>query len=181
MECSDTSEKSKTNCSSFNADINWIKENHEIICSDRGLEFSGAYKTLCKKHNIRQIYTKSIHKAAVAERFIRTLKEKFYRVLLIKILKTISKIYNPLLSHIIAQFIDQLESRLKIAYKSNELKIATRLYGDILSVDNPIIFNFNIRDYVRIPIGKKLFDKGFTQKWSSDMYVFIQKIPTNPP
>ena len=65
--------------------------------------------------------------------------------------------------------------------KSNESKVPSRLYGDILSVDNPIIFNFNIGDYVRIPIGKKLFDKGYTQKWSSDIYVVIQKIPTNPP
>ena len=43
--------------------------------------------------------------------------------------------------------------------KSNESKVASRLYGDILSVDNLIIFNFNIVDYVRIPIEKNYLIK----------------------
>ena len=31
-----------------------------------------------------------------------------------------------------------------------------------------------------IPIEKKQFEKGYTQKWSNDVYIITQKLPINP-
>jgi hypothetical protein len=52
------------------------------------------------------------------------------------------------------------------------------------SHDNFIEFKFKIGDYVRIIKDKekdKTFEKGYVQKWSSEICVVIHQNPTNPP
>ena len=49
------------------------------VYSDRGKEFLGAFAQTLKKNDIQQMFTKSKFKAAVVERFNRTLKEKMFR------------------------------------------------------------------------------------------------------
>lgn len=62
--------------------------------------------------------------------------------------------------------------------KKNETIIYKNLYG----IDDSIaIFIFNIGDYVRISSEKKIFSKGYTPNWSSDIYIIANIIPQDPP
>ena len=47
--------------------------------------------------------------------------------------------------------------------------------------DSIITFKFKIGDYVRISEEKKLFSKGYTPNWSSDIYIISNLVPSNPP
>ncbi len=66
--------------------------------------------------------------------------------------------------------------------KKTEKKVYENLYGDHEDlINNFIHYSFNIGDYVRIPVQKNLFEKGYTQNWSSEIYIVSMLNPTNPP
>ena len=137
------------------------------------------FKNFVKSKTL-QIYTKSINKAAVVERFNRTLKEKLYRLFTYKK----SKNYIDDLESVVEAYNNSYHRSIRMSpsdvNKSNSPQVLDNLYGDLISYDNPLVFNLNIGDYVRIPIEKKKFEKGYTQKWSSDVYIITQKLPINP-
>ena len=67
--------------------------------------------------------------------------------------------------------------------KANQEENHNFQYGDPESHDNFIEFKFKIGDYVRIikDKDKDTFEKGYVQKWSSEICVVIHQNPTNPP
>ena len=54
-------------------------EQPKMIWIDDGTEFEGAFKTLCSNLSIKRYHTKTVMKAAYAERAIRSLKNLIYR------------------------------------------------------------------------------------------------------
>ena len=71
------------------------------VYSDNGKEFLGEFKKYLADINVQHIFTRSQFKAAVVERFNRTLQEKMYRVFTyqqnkdyISVLKKIINSYN---------------------------------------------------------------------------------------
>lgn len=153
----------------------------KIIYSDKGKEFMGDYKSYLDKNNINQIFTNSKYKASIAERFIRTLKEKLFRVFTylneekyIHILQKIMQNYNNSYHRSIGMAPNDVN-------KTNERQVYLFQYSDIESLDNYIEFKYKIGDYVRIQIEKSLFEKGYTQKWSTEIFVIDTQIATNPP
>ena len=131
------------------------------------------------KTSIRQIYTKSIHKADVVDEFNRTQKEKLYRLFTYNK----SKDYIDNLESVVEAFNNSYHMSIRMSpsdvYKSNFSQVLDNLYGDLISYDNPLVFNLNTGDYVWIPIENKKYEKGLTQKCSSDVYIITQKLPIN--
>lgn len=153
----------------------------KIIYSDKGNEFLGEYKVFLDKHQIDQQFTNSKFKASVAERFIRTLKEKLFRVFThrkqtkyIDILQKIVNNYNN-------SYHSSIGTTPSKVNKDNEKDIYNKLYGDSESLENYIEFDFKVGDYVRIKIEKDIFEKGYTQKWTSEIFCIESQIPSNPP
>jgi hypothetical protein len=148
--------------------------------ADAGNEFKGSCNSLFKKYNIRLINTKSIHKASIIERFNRTFKSKIERYLTAKK----SKKYIDALPDFVSSYNKSIHSAIKCApnqvTKKNVHIIKERLYGP---VNHPYLvnFEFKIGDYVRVVEDKKIFNKGYTQNWSSDIYVVSMLFPTIPP
>ncbi len=68
------------------------------VYSDRGKEFYGEFKNLLLNEKIKQIFTKSIHKAAVVERLNRTLKERMFRLFTYQKTNNYIKILNQLIN-----------------------------------------------------------------------------------
>ena len=80
-----------------------IKKNRpKKIWVDKGTEFAGEFKKLCKAEGIQTYSTMSKTKAAFAERTIRSLKKILYRYMENKVYKYIHKL---------PQFVTKLNSR----------------------------------------------------------------------
>lgn len=154
----------------------------KYIYSDAGNEFKGECRRLFKEHGITALATKSVHKAAIVERFNRTLREKISRFVtwnkqtngserFIDALPDLVKSYNATIHDAIGVSPDSVN-------KANEEQIRLKLYGP---QDDLIRFVFKQGDYVRLVIDKKLFEKGATANWSEELYIVCQLCPTVPP
>ena len=112
----------------------------------------------------------SVHiegKSVVAERFIRTLKNKIY-----KYLTTISKnVYIDKLDDIVNKYNNTYHRTIKM--KPVDIKPSTYIdYSKEINDEDP---KFKIGDIVKISKYKKFFAKGYVPNWSEEVYV-IKKV-----
>ena len=105
-------------------------------------------------------------KSVVAERFIRTLKNKIY-----KYMTSISKnVYIDKLDDIVNKYNNMYHSTIK--KKPVDVKDNTYTYIDFKNKVSDKDPKFKVRDHVRISKYKKIFAKGYMPNWSE---VFIIK------
>ena len=155
-----------------------------IIYSDGGNEFKGVFeKYLEEKKIIMLVNQNAPHiKAAIVERFNRTIKQKMWRVFTY----LGKKHYSNILQKLVDSYNNSIHRSIGIApskvTKENQEKIHDYQYGDLNSLDNFIEFEFKVGDYVRVLFDKdNTFEKGYVQKWSSEICVVVHQNPTNPP
>jgi hypothetical protein len=151
------------------------------IYSDSGNEFKGKFKNLLIKNKINQVFTKSLHKAALAERLNLELRDRFEK--LFEFSK--KKNYIDSLQNIVKSYNNEIHSAIGTSpskvNKKNEKIIYEKLYGNEFSKDQLIYFIFKKGDYVRKIIDKNLFEKGYTANWSKDIFIIHALVPTIPP
>lgn len=149
------------------------------IHSDMGKEFYNKdFAILMKKYKINHYSTFSIMKAAIAERFIRTLKTLLWKQFniqgsynWIKVLKTIVNKYNNTVH-------STIKMKPKCVNKDNEMELLTTVYN---LNKNPLIKKrFNVGDYVRISKYKSIFEKGYTANFSMEVFKISKVQNTNP-
>ena len=149
--------------------------------SDHGTEFlNRTVQNYLKTKNVHFFVTNSETKAAVIERFNRTLKNKMYRYFTYKntwkyidVLPDLMKSYNNSYNRSIRMKPVQVT-------KKNEATIWDTLYGKTFSA--PISrFAFKIGDKVRISKVKKTFEKGYTPNWSREIFTIAERLPRRPP
>jgi len=134
----------------------WVDEGKEFFNSDM--------KAYCKKHNINMYHTYTGLKSVFAERFNRTLRDLMFEYLnsydtknyLDELPKLVDK-YNNTFHKSIKEtpynvYVKGKLPKQKIYLQDEEAK-------------------FKIGDYVRKVVVKKLFEKGYTAKWSEDIYI----------
>lgn len=148
----------------------------QSFASDQGNEFNtkhpSIFKTLVDKYGMLIYTLKGPHKAAIAERFIRTLKSRIERHFTenktfkwIDVLQKISEGINNTLNRSIGMTPNQVNFE-------NRLEVFKTLYGN----DNgEVRCKFNIDDQVRIPLEKNIFDKGYTPNWSKEIFTVANK------
>ena len=117
----------------------------------------------------------SIHnegKSVVAERFIRTLKNKIY-----KYMTSVSKnVYIDKLDDIVDEYNNTYHRTIKM--KPADVKDNT--YIDFKKEVNDKDPKFKVGDHVRISKYKNIFAKGYTPNWSEEVFV-VSKIKNNVP
>jgi hypothetical protein len=143
------------------------------IWVDQGSEFYNKdFKKFCKDHDINMYHTYSGLKSVYVERFNRTLKEMMYKYFT----EHNSDYYLNVLDEFIKTYNNTVHSRTKVkpvdAY--NEKKNPTM---NIKSY-NKIAPKFTIGDYVRISRVKQTFEKGYTARWSKEVFE-IYKVDTS--
>jgi len=153
-----------------------------FLYGDNGKEFLGKFRETALKNNIKLLFTNSKNKASIAERFIRTLKQRLYRYFTF----SKEKNYIQVLNKIIFNYNNNIHGSIKMkpseVNEKNEKIVYNNLYGDDEDINNNFIqYTFNIGDYVRRVLKKNLFDKGYTQNWSSEIFIISMLNPTNPP
>ena len=144
------------------------------IQTDKGTEFlNSTFQSLLKSHNINFFTTYSDTKAAVAERFIQTLKKLIYKYLA----ENNTNVYFDKFQDLITTYNNTTHSSIKIApsevSKSNQAEVMKNLYGFMWEADTlgKKENKFKINDYVRISkIHSNLFRKSYKGNWTDEMF-----------
>ena len=110
-------------------------------------------------------------KSVVAERFIRTLKNKLYK----HMTATGKNVYYDVLDDIVNEYNNTKHSTIKM--KLIDFKNNKRVYID---EHNEKDGRFKVGDRVRISKFKNIFTKGYTPNWSSETFI-VDKINDTVP
>ena len=138
------------------------------IWVDKGGEFyNNFFKKWLQDNDIVMYSTNNKGKSVVAERFIRTLKNKIY-----KYMTSISKnVYIDKLDDIVKEYNNKYHTSIKM----KPVDATDNTYTD--SKKDP---KFKVGDYVAIYKYKNIFAKGYMPNWSEEIFV-IKKIKNTVP
>ena len=142
------------------------------IWVDQGSEFHNRdFKKWLSGNDIEMCSTFNENKSVVAERFIRTLKNKLYKHMTV----TNKNVYYDVLDDIVDKYNSAKHSTIKM--KPVDVKNNKRVYID---EHNEKSTRFNVGDRVRISKFKNIFAKGYTPNWSTEIFI-INKINNTVP
>ena len=148
------------------------------VQTDAGVEFTNrAFKSTLKKQNIHLYVTFRENKAAVVERFNRTLKSRMWRYF------THNNTYRyvDVLQELVSGYNASPHKGVGMApievNDSNQLKIWKKYYSQGV---NRKPFKFAIKDHVRISRDKGVFAKGYVQSWSEEHFVIESRLRRTP-
>ena len=110
-------------------------------------------------------------KSVVAERFIRTLKNKLYK----HMTATGKNVYYDVLDDVVNEYNNTKHSTIKM--KPKDVKNNKRVYID---KHNEKSARYNVGDRVRISKFKNIFAKGYTSNWSREIFI-VDKINDTVP
>lgn len=142
--------------------------------TDKGTEFLNShFQSLLKKQNIGFFTTYSDTKAAVAERFIQTLKKLIYKFLA----ENNTNVYYDKFQDLIQTYNATYHSSIKFApkdvSKTNQGEVMQNLYGFLWETDTlgKKQNKFKINDFVRISkIHSNLFRKSYKGNWTDEIF-----------
>ena len=143
------------------------------IWVDKGSEFYNiSFKKWLKDNDIEMYSTNNEEKSVIAERFIRTLKNKIY-----KYMTSISKnVYIDKLDYIVKKYNNTYHTSIKM----KPVDIKDNTYIDFKKEVNDKNPKFKVGDHVRISKYKNIFTKGFIPNWSEEIFI-IKKIKNTVP
>ena len=157
----------------FNKIIKKCNRKPSKIWVDQGGEFyNHVFKKWLSDNDIIMYSTFNEGKSVVAERFIRTLKNKLY-----KHMAAINKnVYYDVLDDIVNKYNNTKHSTIKM--KPNDVKNDNnRVYID---EHNKKSTKLNVGDRVRISKFKNIFAKGYTPNWSKEIFI-VNKVNDTVP
>ena len=146
------------------------------LWTDKGKEF---YNKDVK--DLVELYsTENEEKSSIAERWVRTIKEKMWKYF------TDNNTYNYInaLPDLVEDYNNTVHSSTKLtpidaSKKKNELTVWRNLYPDRYKKYN-ITPKFSVGDEVRITKKKKVFEKGYTTRWTEEIFTIKEIRDTNP-
>ena len=153
----------------------------EKLWTDKGKEFyNEKMDDLRKLHKIELYSTENEEKSSIVERWIRTMKEKMWKYF------TDNNTYKyiDVLPDLVEDYNNTVHSSTKLtpieaSKKKNELTVWRNLYPDRYKTSrlNP---KFSVGDEVRITKKKKVFEKGYTTRWTEEIFTIKEIRETNP-
>ena len=143
------------------------------IWVDQGSEFYNKFfKKWLKDNNIEIYSTYDEGKSVVAERFIRTLKNKIYRHM-----AAISKnVYFNVLDGIV----DKYNNTYHRTIKMKPIDAKSYSFAEYNKEYNEIDPKFKVGDHARISKYKNIFAKRYSPNWSEEIFV-IKRIKSTVP
>ena len=148
----------------------------EKLWTDKGREF---YNKDVKE--LIELYsTENEEKSSIVERWIRTIKEKMWKYF------TDNNTYNYMnvLPELVEDYNNTVHSSIKMtpidaSKKKNELTVWRNLYPDRYKTNN-LTPKFSVGDEVRITKKKKVFEKGYTTRWTEEIFTIKEIQNTDP-
>ena len=168
--------KDKKGISIVNAFNKIIKQSNRKpykIWVDQGGEFyNNVFEKWLSDNNIIMYSTYNEGKSVVAERFIRTLKNKLYK----HMTATGKKVYYDVLDDVVNKYNNTKHSTIKmkpIDVEDNNKKV-------YIDEHNENDSRFKVGDRVRISKFKNIFAKGYAPNWSSEIFI-VDKVNDTVP
>lgn len=139
--------------------------------TDAGKEFENqTVQNLLKKRSINFYTARNRTKAAVVERFNKTLKTKMWKYFH----ATNKKRYIDVLEDLVKSYNASIHSVTKMAPKDvtpyNAEKVWRRMYGHLLTYRKDKPPKFKVGDLVRIARQKGTFEKGYKDSWVNEFF-----------
>ena len=157
----------------FNKIIKQSGRKPNKIWVDQGSEFyNHVFKRCLSRNNVIMYSTYNEGKSVVAERFIRTLKNKLYK----HMTATGKNVYYDVLDDIVNEYNNTKHNTIKMKPKDVENN-NKRVYID---EHNEKRSRFKVGDRVRISKFKNIFAKGNTPNWSTETFI-VDKINDTVP
>ena len=143
------------------------------IWVDKGSKFyNRSMKLWLEKNDIEMYSTNNEGTSVVAERFIRTLKNKIYKYMT----STSKNVYIDKLDDIV----DEYNNKYHRAIKMKPIDVKNSTYINIDKELNDNDSKFKVGDHVRISKYKSIFAQGYTPNWSEAVFV-IKEIKNTVP
>ena len=163
MGCSFERQKGSSIVNTFQKIILEGRKPNKTWVDQGGKFYNNSFKRFLKINNIEMYSTYNEGKSVVAERFIRTLKNKIF-----KHMTAISKnVYFDVLDNIVNKYNNIVHRSIKM--KSIDVK--TDSYAEYNEDFNGKDPKFKVGDNVRISKYKIIFAKGYTQNWLEEVFV----------
>lgn len=150
--------------------------------TDEGKEYyNKVFANLMKKYNVNHYSTKTEKKAAIVERFNRTLKGVMFR----RFSQRGTHVWYDILSDLIRKYNNTMHRTIGMkpieVNKSNEMLVLKR----IKRITTPRIEKmpprrFKEGDKVRISKYKRVFTKGYLPNWTNEVFTVYRVQPTDP-
>ena len=143
------------------------------IWVDQGIEFyNKSFTDFLKINNIEMYSTFNERKSVVAERFIKTPKNKIYEHVI-----AISKnIYVDALDDIVNKYNNMVYKTIKM----KPIDVTDDSFAEYNEESNKKDPKFKIGDHVRISKYKNIFAKGYAPNWSEEVFI-MNKINNTVP
>ena len=148
---------------------------------DKGKEFwNKEVKAVMDENGVERYSTENEEKSSVVERWNRTIKERMWKMFSATNETTyIDKLEDILMSYNNTKHSSIGMTPVQASKKSNEKKVYAKLYEDELWRKRKLS-KFKVGDKVRITVKKKNFEKGFTPKWTEEVFIVKTVIYTKP-
>ena len=152
----------------FNKIIKQSNRKPNKIWVDQGGEFyNNVFEKWLSDNDINMYSTYNEGKSVVAERFIKTLKNKLYK----HMTATGKKVYYDVLDDVVNKYNNIKHSTIKMKPIDVE---------DNNNEHNEKDSRFKVGDRVRISKFKNIFAKGYTPNWSSEIFIVVKINDTAP-
>jgi len=152
----------------------------KLLQTDKGTEFlNGTFQKLLRDRNIRHYTSENDDiKAAVVERFNRTLKGAMWRYLT----HVSSGRYVDVLPQLVSSYNNTYHRSIKMAPSEvnaqNESIVRKRLYP----LKNVTVkWRYNVGQTVRLKQTKRVFKKGYEPSWTEEIFTIASLYPSDPP
>ena len=144
---------------------------------DKGKEF---YNKNVKELGVELYSTENEEKSCVVERWNRTMKERMFKYFT----ASSTRKYVDVIGEMVDNYNTTRHSSIKMtpvaaSEKKNERIVWLNLYGN--EPAPKLTFKFKVGNKVRITKKKGIFDKGFTPRWTEEIFTVSQVQYTDPP
>ena len=155
----------------FNKIIKQSNRKPNKIWVDQGGEFyNNVFEKWLSDNDINMYSTYNEGKSIIAERFIRTLKNKLYK----DMTPTGKNVYYDVLDDVVHKYNNTKHSTIKMK------PIDVKNYKRYIDENNEKDSKFKVGDRVRISRYKNIFAKGYAPNWSSEIFI-VNKINDTMP
>ena len=163
----------------FESIISENKSPPKLLHTDRGKEFyCSPFQEVVKKYGIKHYSTFTEKKAAICERFNRTIKSQMWK----KLTEINSNIWINILPDLLEQYNNRKHSTIGLSPYQARLPKNTNWVRRQLAVSKTTIrkAKFKVGDQVRISKLKGIFEKGYKPNWSEEVFIIHKVKNTNP-